>query len=219
MYAKSLSFFELSTVFLPKAAGQQPDELLTLSILVVRPKDAYRAVKGILDLISAKLNIELDIKSSDPSHLYAPDRSGNIYSHAQHLGRIGQLEPELARKHKLPGEVAVLELAVDELLNFSAVVAATIGERYPVTLRDLTVYIPQEVQWQSVRGSLAEVLGLQTLYRSEYIGDSVPDGHKSLSIHLRISGIDHTPTEAEAADVETKVRSILRRSFKALPTD
>jgi phenylalanyl-tRNA synthetase beta chain len=218
-YAKNLSFYEISTVFKPKATGKQPDEPLTLSVLIIRPKDAFKAAKGLLDLLMMKLNITFEITVSEQDGLFAADRVGVIHCRDKVFGRIGQIEPELARHHKLAGEVVAVELVIDALLDSATAVIAQVPERYPVTLRDLTVSMPEEVQWQDVAKSLVTIPGLRAAYRSEYLGEGVLSGHKHLSIHLTISGIDHTPTEAEASDIETKVRAILRRTFKALPTD
>jgi phenylalanyl-tRNA synthetase beta subunit len=68
--------------------------------------------------------------------------------------------------------------------------------------------------WQAVADELA---GQPVEFVDEYYGEGLPEGHKSLTLRLTVVHPDHTPTEAEAAASEAKVRRQLERKLGAKP--
>ena len=215
MYAKAMSFYELSNVFLPRQAGEQPDEPMQLGIMTVRPDNSYRHLKGLLDDLCQALNVVCELEPATIDGPWAKTRSARIKLGEIAIGTIGQLDPGLVTSHKLDGEASYLELAVGPLLAASVPVQAAARSRFPGVRRDLTVIVADTVMWQAVAETLAEVPDVRVSFGSDYVGGNIPAGHKSLSLRMAITYTDHTPTDAEAADLEAKVRSILRRSFAA----
>ncbi|MBW4061430.1 phenylalanine--tRNA ligase subunit beta [Candidatus Saccharibacteria bacterium] len=217
MYAKKTAFYELSNVFEPKADGEQPNERMLLSIMVTQPKGSYAFAKGILDALARSLNVSFEISAAHSQGPWAEARVADVILNGEPVGRIGQLSPSLVQSVKLVGEAAAFELQLAPLLAASRPAAVRAASRFPEAQRDITVLVPEQTQWQDVAAALAGVSGLEATFMSDYVNQAMASGYKSLSIHLRLSSNDHTPTDAESSELETKVRSILQRLFKALP--
>ena len=81
--------------------------------------------------------------------------------------------------------------------------------------RDLAVILPMSVSWQEVHEALTGLASVGVSFVSDFYGEGVPDGSKSLALRLHISHTDRTPTDAEAIDVERKALAILKRKFGA----
>jgi phenylalanyl-tRNA synthetase beta chain len=214
-----VAFYELSKVFEKRSPGEQPNEPLHLGIILMRPEEAYRYLKGIVDALGGELGVELGFAPAKPSAAEAPGRVAIISAGRHELGRIGQLNPALLQWQKLSGETAFLELDVDRLLPLVRPQVFTPLERFPGIQRDVAVVVPTQANWQDVAAALAEVPRTRVQFVSDYYGDELPAGHKSLALRLVIHYPDRTPTDAEAADVERKVAAILARKFEATVRD
>ncbi len=215
-YAKDLAYYELSRVFQKREPGEQPYEPTHLAITMLRPDQVYAYLKGVLDAVAAELGVPLTVAHSPERGPYADGRSGIVKLGNQELGWIGQLDPELLGRHKVSGEAAYLELNVDLLLAHTQSRQFTGLDRFPVTQRDLAVLLPAEVTWQAVAAALADLPQTRVSFVSDYYGEGMPAGHKSLALRLVVAHPDRTPTDAEAVDVERKALSILGRTFGAV---
>ena len=214
-FDKTLELYELSAVFEPRGAGEQPNEPMKLGIMAGRTADSYRRVKGLVDAVAREFNLELVITPSEAGHPYAPGRAAEIWLKKSLIGVIGQLDPALVRSHKLGGEVAYAEIDVAAVLAAASPRQFKAGSRFPAVQRDIAVVIPTEVTWQAVMDALAKLDHVAFTYMSDYAGTGVPGGHKSLAFHVELSHDDRTPTDAEADDLEAKIRSILHRTLGA----
>ena len=214
-YGKSFGFYELSNVFVPQAPGTQPHEVMMLGITVVRPELAYAAVKGWLDALAELVNVQFELEPAELDTPWVRGRVAQVKLSEVVIGVIGQVHPHVTTAHKLGGELAYVQLEIAALLAASTPVLATRRSRFPEARRDVTVVMPDTVTWQAVAAALVGMPDLRVEFGSDYAGDGVSAGHKSMSLKLRLSSDDHTPTEAEIADIEVKVRSILHRLFGA----
>ncbi len=215
-YAAELAFYELSRVFEKRGAADQPDEPMHLGIMVARPDESYQHAKGLLDTLADELGVNLAVEPvAEVPALYAGGRVAKIKLDGRQLGTIGQLDPEGLRRLKVAGEAAYVELDADALLKRFGVRAFAGLERFPSVGRDLAVVVPASTAWQDVAVALADLPQTQVSFVSDYYGEGVPAGHKSLALHLKVAHADRTPTDAEAADIERKALAILSRKFGA----
>ncbi|HSX01713.1 MAG TPA: phenylalanine--tRNA ligase beta subunit-related protein [Candidatus Saccharimonadia bacterium] len=225
-YAKELAFYELSRVFIKREVGEQPDEPLRLAVTMLRPDEAYRHLKGVLDMVARELGAELTVEPvetvaaaavSSLGRAFAPGRVAVVKLGRQVLGYAGQLQPALLQRRKLAGEAAYLELDVEPLLAAARPRAFAGLDRFPRAAREVAVVLPAEVTWAQVAAALVDLPQSQASFVSDYYGDELPAGHKSLALRLTVAHPDRTPTEAEVVDVERKALAILARKFGAAP--
>jgi len=211
MYAKAMRFYEISGVFVKRGKGDQPDEPLRLGATVLEPEAGYRVAKGMLDAIARELNVELTIRPASDAQ-YAPGRYGEIWLAGTKIGGIGQLHPALVRAMKFEGEVAHFEVDLTPLMNAGITRAYVPVSTFPTMVRDVTMLVPLAVTWEDIRAATAN---WDVMFVSDYYGEELPQGMNSLTIRLRLTLPDRTPTEAEAAALEESVINRLRRKLGA----
>jgi phenylalanyl-tRNA synthetase beta chain len=209
MYAKSVRFQEISNVFVKRGKGEQPDEPLRLGVTVLELDSAYRAVKGMLDQISRSLNLDLVVRPASGG-VYAPGRYGEVWLGDVRVGGIGQLHPTRVRAMKIDGEVAHFELDLTPLMMAATTRPYAPVSAFPTTLRDVTLLLPKDITWQAVREATD---GWDVAFVGDYYGSELPAGMKGMTIRLRLSLPDRTPTEAEASELEGAVLLRLRHKF------
>ncbi len=215
MYAKTMRFYEISGVFVKRGKGEQPDEPLRLGATVLEPEAGYVAAKGMLDAIARELHVELTIRPSDEGQ-YAPGRYGEVWLGKHKIGGIGQLHPGLVRTMKFEGEVAHFELDLTPLMAASSTRPYVPVSTYPTMVRDVTMLVPLVVTWEDVRITTS---AWDVAFVSDYYGPELPGGMKSLTIRLKLTLPDRTPTEAEAAALEESVLARLGRKLGVTSRD
>jgi phenylalanyl-tRNA synthetase beta chain len=182
-----------------------------LAITLNRPELAYAHLKGILDALAWELNVDAEIKPAE-SQQFAPGRAGAVWVKGRELGRIGQLHPRLAGQTKSGGEVAFLELDLQQLLAEASPRKFAGLPRFPVITRDLSIVLPQAVTWLQVKQA-AQPEGIS--YVGEYQGPGIGRDERSLTLRLVVERPDRTPTEDEAAAAEAKLLRRLERAVGA----
>jgi phenylalanyl-tRNA synthetase beta subunit len=204
-------FYEISKVFIKRGNSAQPSEPQRLGVSVVGDQ-SYQRAKGILDALAYEANLTLEVAPANAGKVYAKARVGQVRLGGKTLGVIGQIHPQVLHGLKIEKEMAHIEVDLDPLLSKSSTRAFEPMSRFPRTTRDLTMLVRDSISWQGVR----EVLGHYNVdYVGEYIGTELPAGHKTLTIRITVSAMDHTPTEAEAVVVETDIKQLLERRLGA----
>jgi phenylalanyl-tRNA synthetase beta chain len=214
-YAKEVGFYEISNVFLKRGREDQPDEPVRLAVMLNRPAEALAHAKGILDELARALNLKLTV-APDREAVFAPGRAGRVMLGETAVGWIGQVHPERVLGLKVDGEVASLEVDLTPLIEAAGPVQFGGLERFPTIQRDLAVLVPVATTWSQVAAALE---ALRVEYVSDYYGNELPEGMKSLTLRLTVALPDRTPTEAEAADAEAKALRILERKLGAKPRE
>ncbi|HVQ43515.1 MAG TPA: phenylalanine--tRNA ligase subunit beta [Candidatus Saccharimonadia bacterium] len=211
MYAKAVTFYEISKVFLKRSAGDQPDEPERLAVTVLDPERAYAVAKGLLDALGDALNVDVVVRPAQHA-AYVNGRFGEVLVGDKVVGGIGQLLPSHLRALKLDGEVAHLELDLGPLVAASGTRAYVAPGVFPATTRDIALVVPREVSWQAVREAAA---GWELTFVGDYYGEGLPPGHKGMTIRVRLALPDRTPTESDATQLEEAVLARLRHKVGA----
>jgi phenylalanyl-tRNA synthetase beta subunit len=215
-YASEVGLYELSGVFEPKAKGKLPDEPERLAVIWRGKQGAYGRVKGVLDRLGTELGLALSVSPSKDDR-FAPGRSGTVTLGKDIIGWIGQMRPALAKAHKLSGEVAYLELDVAALLEAARPVVYRPASRFPAARRDLAVVVAEDVTWQQLHDE-ATADGLASVrFLSDYRGDDLPSGYKSVALRLEMTAPDHTLSEAEVEERLHQIETRLKRRLGAEP--
>jgi phenylalanyl-tRNA synthetase beta chain len=214
-YADEFGFYEISSVFSPQAGGELPHEPLKLAATVMANAQSYRQIKGVLDAIASQHNITFNIKPLAASSPWADGRVATIELAGQSIGVIGQLHPTVLLQHKLSAEVAYFEIDIASILLAAKPIQHKVEHRFPSAQRDITVVVPASTLWQEVELALSKVSFLRATFVSDYIGQNMEPDTKRLTLHLDIVSDSRAPTDSEADELETKVRSVLKRKFGA----
>jgi len=215
-YSKELGIFEVSKVFEKLRDGSLPKESLKLGISVLCEKNAYRKIKGILDTLQYMLGVDLAVSSySENSLVYEKGRLAKIVLSDVTLGKIGQLSSHTLKQNKLQGESGYLEIDLDLLL--SAVKPKTLKavSKYPETTRDISIVVKNDVEWSQIKSEINKVNVGSIKFLSDYYGNDLPQGYKSVAFRILVSFSDRTPTESDAQSIEDKVVAMVEKKFGA----
>ncbi len=124
-------------------------------------------------------------------------------------GVLGELAPEVAARNGLAGRVAVVLADLSRLLTADRPPpSARVVSKYPAVDLDVALVVsedwPAGEVWATVKdaaGDLAEHVVLFDVWR----GPSLGEGRRSLAFRARLRAIDRTLTEADVAEVRSKV--------------
>jgi phenylalanyl-tRNA synthetase beta chain len=183
----------------------------------------YWQARGIVAAAMAEVGLTLqDRRLSDDPQLH-PGRAATLVLEGRPVGRFGALHPAEAEGLDLPGEVHVLDLAVEPLLK-----VATRSSRlmptfapYPVvpaSERDLAFVVNADLEAAMVLQQLAKAGGafleaVELLDR--YTGSPVPSGCCSLAVRLRFRDPATTLTDEQVDPVLERLRQVLVERFNA----
>jgi phenylalanyl-tRNA synthetase beta chain len=134
-----------------------------------------------------------------------------VYWNGEKVGSIGQLHPAIAARAELPSVyLAELELPLPKAKAAFKDVA-----KYPASLRDLAVVVPEALPYSAVERLLRESAGehLEELRIFDvYRGAPLEPGQKSLAFHLRFRHPERTLTDAET---DAYMRRVIARVEEA----
>ncbi len=136
------------------------------------------------------------------------------------VGVVGELAPEVARRHDIDGRVAVLLLDLSRLLGHPRRAWEALPvSRFPAVDFDLAFVVDEDVPAADVGLSIAAAAGdvlesyaLFDVWRDASLGA----GRRSLAFHLRLRALDRTLTEADAAGVRQRVVKAVSERHGAL---
>ena len=206
----SFRFFEIGKAFLPRE-GDLPEEreLAAGVISGARSEPSWLEAGGDLDFFDAtgtissaleRLSLAVEYQpAEDPN--FQPGRCARIVCGGREVGIVGEVHPEIRDGFGLRAAAVVMfELELERL--FQAASPARRGfrplSRYPAATRDLAIVVDAEVP----AGKALEILRQHRLVESVtlfdvYTGENIPEGMKSLALHVDFQSAERTLTNEE----------------------
>lgn len=218
----------------PAAGALHPAEYCALSLLVAgTPAPSWgepaRALgvfhlKGVIQFLCRRMGLQGVVEQvSQLGPAYLAGKTVTFRWAQQLLGVAGEVDPEIVSGYGFPKGIAVAyaELDLDRLLSGCRDdLRVTPLPKLPPVLRDLAILLPEEVSYEEVYQAIRETGGpllqdaiLFDLYR----GRQIPEGKKSMALHLIFSDQDRTLTDEEVSDADQRIRERLKADFKASP--
>ena len=212
--------YEVGRAFLPRENDLPEEREIAAGVMSgLRSEASWLEQNGYLDFFDAKgmlasalerLGVAAAFQATQDI-AYHPGRCAKVVSSETELGVIGEIHPEVRDKFGLKSQPVVLfELELDQLLK--ATQSSSGGfqplSRFPAATRDLALIVSEDV----AAGRVVDILARHRLVESVslfdvYTGDNVPDGTKSLALHLFFQSNDRTLTNEE---VNRTVDGLLR---------
>jgi phenylalanyl-tRNA synthetase beta chain len=206
--AEGVRLFEVGRVFRAPSDGQAlPDEPEWLAVALAGA-DAIEA-SGVWRELAEALAVESwSLAAHDVSGLH-PTRSAWITVAGELVGAVGEIDPAVADAYGVTERVGWLEVDLDALL------AQRHGRRpyrqvslMPSSDIDLAFEVDEAMPAAAVERTIREAAGdllgdlrLFDVFRSNQLGE----GRRSLAYRLRLQAQDHTLTDAEIADLRSRV--------------
>jgi phenylalanyl-tRNA synthetase beta chain len=226
-----LALFEVGPIFMASEAGERPDELQRLAIVITGPRalpgwqkagtetmDFYD-LKGLIIGLMDELHIPVRFEPAEHPTFH-PGKTARIIAGAHQLGVFGELHPLVQEHYSLPpNPVLAADINLDQLINL-------IPDRYdtqpvpayPPVLEDLAVVVDEAIPAEHVAdvirqagGRIITSLTLFDLYRSDQIGS----GKKSLAYSLTYQSAEKTLTDNDVAQVRQRIIRRLEQELGA----
>ncbi len=222
---KQFTLFEMARVFDPGASVEMNGDSLPYQpkqLCVVcadeSPKEAYLALKGIIEGLCSELpvksltmSVAAEDKKSAPYFL--SDSVQEILSGKEKVGELGLISPVVLAKCSINHvRVASCTLYVDKIE------AMAVKERpyralskFPSVEYDLALLFDEAVPWSEVEShvrSSSKVIK-EVSFVDEYQGKQIPEGKKSLAFKMVLNREDATLTSEEVQKIADKVLKVL----------
>jgi phenylalanyl-tRNA synthetase beta chain len=226
-----LALFEVGPIFMGSEAGERPDELHRLSIVLTGPRapkgwqkgetspmDFYD-LKGILSELMEKLHITVHYEPAGHPTFH-PGKSARILAGEQQLGVFGELHPLVHEKFDFsPSPVIGADINLDLLITLiPGRYDVQPVSAYPPVLQDLALVVDEGVPAGLVAevisqagGRIITSLTLFDVYRSDQIGK----GKKSLAYSLTYQSPDKTLTDNDVAQIRQRIIHRLEQELGA----
>jgi phenylalanyl-tRNA synthetase beta chain len=231
-----LALFEIGPVFLASEAGDLPDELQRIAILLAgvralpgwQPADTgpmdFYDLKGVLTTLLDGLHI-LEVRFEPAEHLsFHPGKCAKIMSGERQVGVFGELHPQVRGQYDWPASfrspVLAADLDLDALLTLIPPLHQTeVVPTLPPVLEDLAIVVDESVPAERVAelirqtgGKVVTEVRLFDVYRDERIGA----GKKSLAYSLTYQAVNKTLSDKDVAGIRTRIIRRLEQELGAV---
>ena len=227
-----LTLFEIGPIFLASEAGDRPDELQRLAIVLTGPRSLpgwqktdveamdFYDLKGIITELMEELHIKMQVEPAEhPS--FHPGKCARILVGEKQVGVFGELHPLVHEHYDISSNpVVAADMNLDLLISL-------IPERYdmqsvpayPPVLEDLAFVVDEVIpagriadEIKLAAGRIVTNITLFDVYRSEQIGN----GKKSLAYSLTYQSADKTLTDSDVAQIRQRIIRRLDQELGAM---
>jgi phenylalanyl-tRNA synthetase beta chain len=203
----SVAMFEVGHVFL-RSAEPLPDQPAHVAGVLAGEGAGFFEAKGVVEALLEGVRVEnAGFGPADERFLH-PGRSATVLD-----GFVGELHPEVAEAYGLEGTVAVFELGLDGLRGPAREqVLYRDVTSFPPLRQDIAVVVGEDVPAgrvvEVVRASGGAELAAVEVF-DVYRGPPVPEGRKSVALHLVFQSSGRTLTDAEGDAARARIVTAL----------
>ena len=231
-----LALFEIGPIFLSSEAGELPDELQRLAVVLAGPRSLptwqpadlapmdFYDLKGLLAGLLDGLHIPAVHYEPGQAPSFHPGKCAQILSGEKQIGVCGELHPLVRQNFDWPAAYAGIPILAAEL-DLDALLAL-IPERYltvappefPPVLEDLALVVdeavPAERVAELIRQTGGKVIAGVRLF-DVYRGEKVGAGKKSLAYSLTYQAPDKTLSDKDVAGIRARIIRQLEQELGA----
>ncbi len=211
--------FELSHVFKPNAAGELPEEKLTLCLGMYGAGCDFYKLKNPVVWLLGLFGVQAEIEAAGDGY-YHPGRKAMLRAKNAILAQMGEMHPDVTARFGLD-DVRVYIAEVDlDALKMLAVPIYGIKElpKYPAVNRDLALVVDEKAGagtvLETIRkagGRILENVSLFDVYRDARLGAD----KKSLAYAITFRAADRTLTDAEIGNAMEKILKAVEAEYGA----
>ena len=216
-----VKIFEMDRVYLPEDSDENklPKEIYTLGIAANAKGEDFYTVKGRLEELFLKFNVnDITFEKTDEPFLH-PGRSASVKTSGKVLGYIGELHPDMAEAYGISGRTIICEIDIDLMLEMgSDDMKIKNIPKYPAVERDLAVVMDASQQagilMDDIRktgGALLEKCDIFDIYQGEQVGKD----KKSVAFSLTFRAEDRTLVDTEVNKIFDKIVTALENKYGA----
>ena len=174
--------------------------------------------KGIIDSILKELKLE-SIFTPKVDILFEDEICSGIIVQGTEIGVVGQVKNEIARNFGINTKpVIIFEINLHKLLSLINNTSQYFTKlpRFPISYRDIALVVDKQISASSLLKTIGDhKLVISVDLFDEFIGDSLPSGHRSLAFRIHFYDQDHTLTSEEINESVDKMLKKLRHTTGA----
>ena len=198
--------FETAPIFLPRQAGELPEERLSLCIGMYGETVDFFALKQVVEELLFVFGVSLKIEKGADGY-YHPGRS----AHYGTIAQLGEIHPDVAEKFEIPRRVYVAEVNLAELGAQETPIGAVHElPRFPAVTRDIALVAEEAVPAGDLLDAIVSAGGKhleEVRLFDQYRGEPLGLGKKSLAFALSFRASDRTLTDEEIAASMEKIQA------------
>jgi len=215
----NLKIFECSNVYLRKSTDMGkgvwtdlPDEIPEFSLLVRDPEcdEPWRSAKGYVEHLFETFGIsKIHWKRISREDIWHPGRTAQAFVGDKALAMVGEIAPQLAQAFKIKGRVGAAVVNIREFLALARVSKTYVAPMpFPEAKRDLALVVDHNVDFRDLEVAIthADKRILSVQWFDTFAGKGLPDGKKSVAMHLTIGSQEKT---LESADVDGAINNAI----------
>jgi phenylalanyl-tRNA synthetase beta chain len=231
-----LAFFEIGPIFLASEAGDLPDEMHRLGLLLAgsrslpgwQPADSspmdFYDLKGVLTALFEGLRIP-DVRFEPSEHpSFHPGKCAKVLSGERKIGVFGELHPQVRMQYDWPASFRSAILAADLDLDTLLTLIPGLYQTEPVptlppVLEDLAIVVDEGIPAERVAelirqtgGKVVTEVRLFDVYRDEKLGA----GRKSLAYNLTYQAVNRTFSDKDVAGIRARILRRLEQELGAV---
>lgn len=209
---KSIKLFDIATTFMP-GKDILPIETTSLAMLVISPGDAYRELRGFLELLTHNVD-KLKFVSLPANQGEGYINSLRIMSDRDAIGLLTEISPRLATAIDVPTGTVLAELDIDKLIQYTqGSMQYQEISRFPSSQFDVSIELDSKVS----AGTMIDEIRLSSiLIKSLEVVDiyQLPNGGRSITLRIVLQSDEHTLTDMEIKTTEGKVNNIITTKYR-----
>jgi phenylalanyl-tRNA synthetase beta chain len=227
-----MALFEVGPIFLASEAGEQPDELQRLSIVLTGPRTLpgwqnsdpapmdFYDLKAILASLMDALHIRFHVLPCNHPTFH-PGKCARLMVGEQQIGVFGELHPLVHEQYDFSSNpVEAADINLDMLISLIPEgYAVQPVPAFPPVLEDLAIVVGEEVPAEQVADVIRQAGGriitgitLFDIYRGEQIGKQ----KKSLAYSITYQSPEKTLTDHDVAQVRGRIIRRLEQELDAV---
>ena len=206
--------YEIGNEYLPKAAGELPDENPQITLGMYGPNTDFYTLKGAVETLLERLLIDgYDVVPCSDNPTFHPGRFALLQKDGRTIGELGELHPEVTANYGIGVKTYAAKLDMNALFALRGPEPQYKPlPKFPATARDLSLVCDEALPNATLQKTIAEAVGgiLEKIELFDvYRGEQIPEGKKSVSYSIVMRSYESTLTD-EQAD------AAMKRVLKAL---
>lgn len=214
--------FEVSNVYYPTHEQwiELPDEQLELGALFVGMDAPWRAAKGYVEHILEAMGLLENIgwKRLSKDDFWHPGRTVQAFHNGTLIATVGEVSPKIAKAFKLDGPIGLVDMPLEHVISQAHTRRAyTAISSFPEAKRDVAIIVDHRVEYDDVARHIQRISPLITRVEwfDTYRGPNLPEGKKSLAMHVVFSSAERTLESAEVDAIMEKIALGLKEQVAA----
>jgi phenylalanyl-tRNA synthetase beta chain len=218
---KDQQIFEVSNVYYPQTKGWKklPDEQLELGCAFLFGDESFKRAKGFVEHLLSELGIEsVSWARISQKGFWHPGRTVQAFYNKKLVATLGEVSPDILKNFKIEGRLAMIDCPLEEVFEIASPSRSyTAPNPFPESKRDLAIILDENTEYDDVARLIGNTDDLITdvEWFDTYLGSCLPEGKKSLAMHLTITSPEKTLTTKEVDGLIQRVTMGLKQKFGA----